>query len=114
MEHNNVIDNTDRFQSMSTRDFVMTAKKKEPGFDAKLAELQRITARLENEDLPLETGLALFKEGVVLAKACRKQLEAAKNEVTLCSKGLLEPFAPHDANPDKDNGGDDGDEGLPF
>lgn len=70
----------------------MSAKKKEPGFDAKLAELRRIVARLESEDLPLEDGVALFKEGVALAKSCRNQLEAAKNEVMLFSKGLLEPF----------------------
>jgi exodeoxyribonuclease VII small subunit len=70
----------------------MTAKKKEPGFDARLAELRRIVARLEGEDLPLEEGVTLFKEGVALAKTCRKQLESAKNEVMLSSKGLLEPF----------------------
>lgn len=74
----------------------MPPKKKEPGFDARLAELQDIVARLENEDLPLEAGVALFKEGVVLARACRKQLESAKNEVMVLSQGLLEPFEPED------------------
>lgn len=73
----------------------MSAKKKEPDFDAKLTELQRIVARLEGENLPLETGVVLFKEGVALASSCRKQLEAAKNEVMLSSKGLLEPFDLH-------------------
>ncbi len=70
----------------------MPPKKKEPGFDDRLAELQGIVARLENEDLQLEAGVALFKEGVVLAKTCRKQLESAKNEVMVLSQGLLEPF----------------------
>ncbi len=70
----------------------MPSKKKEPGFDARLTKLQGIVARLENEDLPLEAGVALFKEGVVLAKACRKQLESANNEVMVLSQGLLEPF----------------------
>lgn len=72
----------------------MCAKTKEPGFDAKLGELQRIVSRLENEDLPLESGVALFKEGVALAKNCRKQLESARNEVMVLSQGLLEPFNP--------------------
>lgn len=93
----------------------MTAKKKESGFDVKLAELQRIVARLENEELPLETGVALFKEGVLLAKSCRKQLDFAKNEVMLMSQGLLEPFEqdetagdPHSTVPEGDN------ESIPF
>ncbi|HDQ39410.1 MAG TPA: exodeoxyribonuclease VII small subunit [Desulfonatronum sp.] len=92
----------------------MTAKKKEPGFDDKLAELQRIVAKLENEDLPLETGVALFKDGVALSKACRQQLETAKNEVMICSKGLLEPFAAEETGQNKDMSADHGDEGLPF
>ena len=78
----------------------MPPKKKEPGFDARLAELQDIVARLENEDLSLEAGVALFKEGVVLARACRKQLESAKNEVMVLSQGLLEPFEPEDTTVD--------------
>lgn len=92
----------------------MTAKKKEPGFDARLAELQRIVAKLENEDLPLEEGVALFKEGVALAKSCRKQLESARNEVMLSSKGLLEPFdmEGHGLAPESDLNDDH--ESLPF
>ncbi len=92
----------------------MSAKKKEQAFDAKLAELQRIVTKLESEDLPLETGVSFFKEGVALAKSCRKQLEAAKNEVMLSSRGLLEPFeADTDTGkPPQDFEADD--EGLPF
>jgi len=92
----------------------MTAKKKEPGFDAKLAELRRIVAKLESEDLPLEDGVALFKEGVALAKGCRNQLKSAKNEVALSSRGLLEPFELEgDAN--RSEGDDkDEDEGVSF
>lgn len=75
----------------------MCAKKKEPGFDHRLAELQRIVTRLEQEDLPLESGVALFKEGVALAKSCRQQLETARNEVMVLSQGLLEPLPPMDS-----------------
>jgi exodeoxyribonuclease VII small subunit len=92
----------------------MTAKKKEPGFDAKLDELRRIVARLEGEDLPLEEGVALFKEGVALAKSCRKQLESAKNEVMLSSKGLLEPFELDDAENGQERDDKDEDAGASF
>ncbi|PTN37057.1 exodeoxyribonuclease VII small subunit [Desulfonatronum sp. SC1] len=93
----------------------MPPKKKEPGFDARLAELQGIVARLENEDLPLEAGVALFKEGVVLAKTCRKQLESAKNEVLVLSQGLLEPFEPEDPAADPQPAvSENDDESIPF
>lgn len=96
----------------------MTAKKKEPGFDAKLAELRRIVAKLESEDLPLEDGVALFKEGAALAKGCRNQLESAKNEVTLYSKGLLEGLlepSELDGDANRSEGDDkDEDEGVSF
>lgn len=92
----------------------MTAKKKEPGFDANLAELQRIVTRLESEDLPLEAGVALFKEGVALAKSCRRQLETAKNEVMLSSKGLLEPLDLEADAPGRDRDAGDADESLSF
>ena len=93
----------------------MSGKKKEPGFDVRLTELQRIVARLEAEDLPLEEGVALFKEGVALARSCRRQLETARNEVMLLSQGLLEPFEQADGTVDQDSallGSKD--EGIPF
>ena len=92
----------------------MPPKKKEPGFDARLAELQGIVARLENEDLPLEAGVALFKEGVVLAKTCRKQLESAKNEVMVLSQGLLEPFDQEDPASPQPGESENNDEVISF
>jgi exodeoxyribonuclease VII small subunit len=92
----------------------MPPKKKEPGFDARLAELQSIVARLENEDLPLEAGVDLFKEGVVLAKSCRKQLESARNEVMVLSQGLLEPFEQEDSADPQSAVSENDDEGIPF
>ncbi|WP_045223060.1 exodeoxyribonuclease VII small subunit [Desulfonatronum thioautotrophicum] len=77
----------------------MCAKTKQPGFDANLSELQRIVSRLENEDLPLETGVGLFKEGVALAQNCRKLLESARNDVMVLSQGLQEPLDPTPNSP---------------
>ncbi|TVQ95815.1 MAG: exodeoxyribonuclease VII small subunit [Desulfovibrionales bacterium] len=72
----------------------MCAKTKQPGFDANLSELQRIVKRLEDEDLPLEAGVGLFKEGVALAQNCRKLLDSAKNDVMVLSQGLQHPMDP--------------------
>jgi exodeoxyribonuclease VII small subunit len=66
--------------------------KKEEGFEKRLARLKEIVETLERGDLPLEQGVALYKEGLTLAKACGKQLESARNEVKLVSEGLLKEF----------------------
>jgi exodeoxyribonuclease VII small subunit len=69
-------------------------KKKHPPdtFDARLARLQEIATLLESGALPLEEGLALYKEGMGLSKACREQLEHARNEILLCTEAGLRPF----------------------
>ena len=59
-------------------------------FEQQLARLQEIVAQLEDENLPLEQGVALFQEGTTLAKACREQIQEAKHQVQIYSQGLLQ------------------------
>lgn len=68
------------------------ARKKNDDFEARLERLGKIVEELEKGDLPLERGVALFKEGQVLAKACRKQLEEARNEIKVVSEGVITEF----------------------
>ena len=63
-------------------------------FDTRLARLQEIVALLEAGALPLEEGLALYKEGMGLSGACREQLERARHEILLCTESGLQPFEP--------------------
>ncbi|WP_428569078.1 MAG: exodeoxyribonuclease VII small subunit [Solidesulfovibrio sp. DCME] len=66
---------------------------KEESFEKALERLERIAARLEAGDVPLEKGVALYKEGMGLVASCRKRLEAAKLEITLAGEdGALAPF----------------------
>ncbi len=79
----------------------MSAKKtkKEQPFDAKLKRLAAIVEQLEEGDLPLEDGVALFKEGQALSKACSLMLENARNEVKLADGSdfvVLEEHAEED------------------
>lgn len=74
----------------------MSASKKKETFENQLKRLQAIVAELENSDVPLEKSVALYKEGVELAKACREQLKAAKQEVSILSEGLFAPFKESD------------------
>lgn len=66
---------------------------REESFEKALERLERIAVRLEAGDVPLEKGVALYKEGMGLVASCRKRLEAAKLEVSLAGEdGTLVPF----------------------
>lgn len=64
----------------------------EQTFEQRLERLREIVERLERGELPLEEGVALYKEGLKLAKGCGKQLENARHEVKVVSEGLLKEF----------------------
>ncbi|MFZ0770980.1 MAG: exodeoxyribonuclease VII small subunit [Candidatus Sulfotelmatobacter sp.] len=67
-------------------------------FEECLRRLETIVQELEKGDVPLETSLTLFEEGMSLSSACRKELEQAegKVEILLKKNGKLqaEPFEP--------------------
>ena len=62
-----------------------TAPSDEPelAFEAALARLEELVARLESADLPLEQALATFEAGVALTRRCSEQLEAAERRIEL-------------------------------
>lgn len=65
----------------------------EASFEERMARLQAVVARLEQPDLPLEESMALYKEGLALARSCRAQIDRACHEVSLLTAdGSLEPF----------------------
>jgi exodeoxyribonuclease VII small subunit len=66
-------------------------------FEDALARLEQIVDQLEAGELPLETSLKVFEEGVALARRCAKYLEEAEKRIELLTKdeaGLLktQPF----------------------
>ena len=56
-------------------------------YEARLARLQEIVAKIENEVLPLEETLALYKEGQTLVKQLGDELKKAEE---LLAKAELE------------------------
>ena len=72
-----------------------TVKKKQ-SFEDAIARLEEIVEQLEQEEAPLETAVALYKEGLTLSALCREKLAAAEGEIVLLRKeaGLWqeEPF----------------------
>ena len=58
-----------------------------PDFEAALAELEEIVARLEQGELPLEESLRQFERGVVLTRLCQKALSDAERKIRVLAKG---------------------------
>lgn len=50
-------------------------------FDEKIAKIETITKKLQDEHTSLEDSIALFEEGVALAKELEEALETAKSKV---------------------------------
>ena len=74
-------------------------------FEQSLKQLEQIVHELESGDLPLETAIKKFEEGIELSKFCSQKLEETERRITLLtqnSSGALveKPFQPGD--PDKD------------
>lgn len=83
-------------------------------FEAALARLEEIVAKLESGEMGLDESLALFEEGVRLSRTCQGKLADVERKVELV---LREPdgtirTAPLDAPPadDDDPSDDDGDD----
>lgn len=56
-------------------------------FETALSELERRVRRLESGDVTLDEALALFEEGVELARTCHERLEEAEQRVSRLSRG---------------------------
>lgn len=55
-------------------------------FESALAKLEKITQELETGELPLETSLKKFDEGIQLVDFCSTKLEEAKSRVDILLK----------------------------
>ena len=67
-------------------------------FEAALAELEELVNRMEGGELPLAESLAAYKRGAELLAYCQSALKDAEQQVQVLEKGLLQPFAPDDAD----------------
>jgi len=55
-------------------------------FEDSMKRLDEIVGQLEEDKLPLDRMIALYEEGVTLARACGEKLEAAEQKVRLIAK----------------------------
>jgi exodeoxyribonuclease VII small subunit len=61
------------------------------GFESALEQLEARVRRLEAGDVPLDEALALFEEGVALARTCHAALDAAEQRVASLVLGARGP-----------------------
>jgi exodeoxyribonuclease VII small subunit len=69
-----------------------------PSFEAALAELEAIVARMESGELPLEQSLAAYKRGAQLLQFCQTALQDAQQQVQILEAGLLQDFSSGDTD----------------
>ncbi len=50
-------------------------------FEEALSELEKISKKLESEDVTLENAIELFEKGVELSKECSNMLTSAKQKI---------------------------------
>ena len=84
------------------------AKKKT--FEDSMSQLEKIVEDLEDGDLPLETAIKKFEEGVRLSRFCFDKLEETEKKVSLLLQdqngNLIEkPFAGDDTNDSSESEG---------
>lgn len=71
-----------------TKDSAKDAK--EPTFEQLYSNLEGSVAKLEQGGLPLDEAIALYEEGMALARKCQDHLDGAEQKITR----LKESFAP--------------------
>jgi exodeoxyribonuclease VII small subunit len=54
-----------------------------PDFEAAMDELEKLVARMEEGDLPLEETLRQFQRGIELTRQCQKSLADAEQKVEI-------------------------------
>ena len=64
----------------------MATKTKGGAFEQALERLEKIVEELQTADLPLETRLKRFEEGVALVRECKKALDGATKKVEVLIK----------------------------
>jgi exodeoxyribonuclease VII small subunit len=66
-------------------------------FEAALAELDAIVAKMEGGQLPLQESLAAYRRGAELLQYCQAALKDAQLQIEVLEKGVLKAFAEADA-----------------
>jgi exodeoxyribonuclease VII small subunit len=73
-------------------------------YEAAVAELEGLVARMEGGALSLEESLTAYRRGAALVATCQQQLEKVEQQVRILDGEILKPFSANAAPADS---GDD-------
>ena len=70
----------------------MSTKKKYKDYESAIERLEQITASLESGDVKLEDAIALYTEGLEIARYCDQKLGEAEKKIKVITEnnGILE------------------------
>jgi exodeoxyribonuclease VII small subunit len=71
----------------------MPPKKSKETFEELFRRLEETVAKLEEGGLPLERSLALYEEGMLLARRCQEMLDGAEVRIRQLRETLTQPPA---------------------
>lgn len=63
-------------------------------YEAAMAELEQLVARLESGELPLDELMGGYQRGAALLQFCRDKLQAVEGQIKVLDEGTLKPWAP--------------------
>jgi exodeoxyribonuclease VII small subunit len=63
-------------------------------YEAAMAELESLTARLESGDMPLDQLLTGYQRGASLLQYCREKLQAVEDQIKVLDDGVLKNWKP--------------------
>jgi exodeoxyribonuclease VII small subunit len=76
----------------------------EIGFEQAMEQLERIVAKLEGGDVPLEQAIELFQEGMRLSRICGQKLESVERRIEMLleedGRTVKKPFSPEEKGED--------------
>ncbi len=75
----------------------MTAKRETASFEELYRRLEDTVEKLERGGLPLEQSIALYEEGMQLAKRCQEILDKAELRITKLRDSFARPGAPDES-----------------
>jgi|HigsolmetaAR204D_1030405.scaffolds.fasta_scaffold09587_2 exodeoxyribonuclease VII small subunit len=77
-------------------------------FEEAMEKLEEIVSRLEHSEVPLETAIELYQQGMALSRLCGQKLEQVEKRIEMIvedESGLQrKPFAPLQGDVDADKG----------
>ncbi|MDF1485061.1 exodeoxyribonuclease VII small subunit [Ramlibacter sp. H39-3-26] len=69
-----------------------TAPAEPATYEAAMQELERLVARIESGQMPLEELLAGYQRGAALLAFCRARLEAVEDQIKVLDGNVLRPW----------------------